>query len=110
MLIVMGKIDDMDEVYINGKLVGSTGRIERRWTSGNEYDRYRTYTVPDGLLHPGKFNVIAVRVYDQEGVGGIYEGPITLLPENEYKEFWKSYRDNTYNGNSFMSWLSYYLD
>ena len=111
MLVIMGKIDDMDEVYINGKLVGSTGRIERKWTSDDDYQKYRTYTIPDGILRAGKYNVIAVRVYDQEGVGGIYEGPITLLPEKEYKEFWRSFRSNTYNnGSSFMSWLSYYLD
>jgi hypothetical protein len=55
--------------------------------------------------------VIAVRVYDQEGAGGIYDGPITLLPQNEYKEFWRSYRSNSYGqSGSFMEWLSYYLD
>jgi hypothetical protein len=111
LLLVLGKIDDMDEVYVNGKLVGSTGRVDRQWTSNNEYQKYRTYTVPDDLMKPGKYNVIAVRVFDQEGAGGIYEGPITLLPQKEYKEFWRSYRSNTYNnGSSFMNWLSYYLD
>ena len=111
LLLILGKIDDMDEVFVNGKLVGSTGRIDRKWASNDEYSKYRTYTVPDGLLQPGKYNVVAVRVYDQEGAGGIYEGPITLLPENEYKEFWRTYRMNSLNnGNSFLNWLSYYLD
>jgi hypothetical protein len=110
LLIILGRIDDMDEVFINGKLVGSTGRIDRKWASDNDYQKYRTYTIPDGLLKAGKYNVIAVRVYDQEGVGGIYDGPITLLPQNEYKDFWRSYRNAYGEGGSFMEWLSYYLD
>jgi hypothetical protein len=57
-------------------------------------------------LLPGKDNVIAVRVYDQEGRGGIYEGPITLLPRSEYKQFWRKYRDENYD---FYQWVSYYF-
>jgi hypothetical protein len=111
LMIVLGKIDDLDEVYLNGSLIGSTGRIERGWASNDEYDQYRNYHIPDGLLKPGKFNVIAVRVFDQTGDGGIYEGPVTLLPQKEYKEFWRTYRMNSLNnGNSFLNWLSYYID
>jgi hypothetical protein len=110
-MVILGKIDDMDEVYINGRLIGSTGRIEKKWASNDEYARYRNYHIPDGLLRAGRDNVIAVRVFDQTGVGGIYEGPVTLLPQNEYKEFWRSYRSNMMNGgNSFVNWLSYYFD
>lgn len=109
MLIVLGKIDDLDEVYINGKRIGSTGSMKRKWASDDEYDKYRTYAIPDELLKPGQNNVIAVRVYDQTGPGGIYEGPITLLPQSEYKEFWRSYRSRYYP-NSFWEWLSYYFD
>ena len=79
-MILLGKIDDVDEVYINGKQIGSTGRIERKWITGEEYQQYRNYHIPDGVLKPGKSNVIAVRVYDHDGAGGIYEGPVTLLP------------------------------
>src|SRR5690606_6714704 len=108
MLIILGKIDDMDEVYINGRLIGRTGKMERKWASDNEYNKLRTYTIPDGVLKPGRTNVIAVRVYDQEGLGGIYEGPITLLPQKEYKEFWRNYKNHS--PYDFWSWLSYYFD
>jgi hypothetical protein len=107
LVLLLGKIDDMDEVFVNGKLIGSTGNIERKWASNNEYSKYRTYSVPDGLLRPGKNNVIAVRVYDQEQVGGIYEGPITLLPKSEYKQFWKEYRNDHFD---LYRWFSYYFD
>jgi hypothetical protein len=110
LLLLMGKIDDLDEVYVNGKLIGNTGRPDRRRTTENEWQKYRTYTVPDGLLKPGKYNVIAVRVYDQQGAGGIYEGPVTLLPQKEYKEFWKSYRMGRNSSETFSSWLSQFFE
>jgi hypothetical protein len=107
LVLMLGKIDDMDEVFVNGKFIGGTGNIERKWASNNEYSKYRTYSVPDGLLKPGKNNVIAVRVYDQEQVGGIYEGPITLLPKSEYKQFWKNYRSDNFD---VFHWFSYFVD
>jgi Beta-galactosidase/beta-glucuronidase len=110
MLLLIGKIDDVDQVYVNGKLIGGTGRIEKRWASDQEWRKFRTYEIPDGLLRPGKENVIAVRVYDQVGNGGIYEGPVTLLPQSEYKEFWRNYRANRSTGENFVDWLSSYFD
>ncbi len=107
LMILLGKIDDMDEVFINGTHIGGTGNINKKWAGDNEYNKHRTYTIPDDLLQPGQDNVIAVRVYDQEGAGGIYNGPITLLPRSEYKQFWRKYRDDNYN---FVDWVAYYFD
>lgn len=59
----LGMIDDDDVTWVNGVEVGRT--------SG--YDRPRRYTVPASALRPGR-NVIAVRVEDAQGGGGIY-GP-----------------------------------
>ncbi len=97
LVILVGRIDDMDQVYINGTLVGSTGNIERRWAYDDEYRATRTYFIPDGLLKPGAANTIAVRVYDQEGRGGIYEGPVTIIRRSEYRAFWKRYRDEDFS-------------
>lgn len=106
MVLVLGKIDDMDEVFVNGKFIGGTGKIERKWASNDEHAKYRTYSIPEGILKAGSENVIAVRVYDQVGTGGIYEGPITLLPRTEYKEFWRRYRtDNWSLGDWFFEWV-----
>ena len=82
----------MDQVFINGKLVGETGNIERKWARDEDHQRPRTYFIPDGLLKPGKTNTVAVRVYDEHGRGGIYEGPVTIIPRSQYKEFWRSYQ------------------
>lgn len=106
LMLLLGKIDDMDQVFVNGTLIGGTGNINRKWASDDEYNQYRNYSIPDDLLKAGKQNVIAVRVYDQQQRGGIYEGPITIIPRKEYKQFWKNYRDENFD---FHHWVSYYF-
>jgi sialate O-acetylesterase len=54
-------IDDNDVTYVNGTQVGGI----------NGYNVPRVYNIPAGLLKKGK-NVIAVRVEDTGGGGGIY--------------------------------------
>jgi sialate O-acetylesterase len=107
LVIMMGRIDDMDEVFINGKFIDGTGPINREWASNGEWDRHRVYSVPEEVLKRGGNNVIAVRVYDQQGRGGIYEGPVSLLPRSEYRYFWKEYRNDNYD---VFHWLSYFFD
>ena len=63
-VLELGKIDDADETYINGTKVGST----------KGYNDVRHYIIPAGVLKSGK-NVIAVRIEDTGGGGGIYGEP-----------------------------------
>lgn len=55
----LGRIVDADETYVNGKLVGG---ISYQYPP-------RRYSIPDGLLKPGK-NIIVVRVTNFGGKGG----------------------------------------
>lgn len=93
MVLLMGKIDDIDQVFINGTLVGSTGNFPSSKYSdvytGQEYDAFRGYFIPDGLLKKNQKNVIAVRVLDTGGTGGIYEGPIGIISQTKYIEYWR---------------------
>jgi len=57
----LAMIDDNDVTYVNGTKVGSTAA----------YNAKRNYPVEPGILKEGK-NVIAVRVDDTGGYGGIY--------------------------------------
>jgi sialate O-acetylesterase len=57
----LGTIDDCDETYLNGRLIGETC----------VWDTVRSYSVPPGLLKPGR-NVVAVRVTDTQLGGGFY--------------------------------------
>jgi hypothetical protein len=90
LVLLVGKIDDLDEVYLNGVFVGSTGDFNSG-QSGNEYQVMRGYYLPDGILKE-KDNVLAVRVYDGFRDGGIYQGPVGLVRQEKYTEFWKSMR------------------
>lgn len=60
-VLELGMIDDADECYLNGTKLGST----------DGYNIKRKYDVPPGIVKQGK-NVIAVRVNDTGGGGGIY--------------------------------------
>lgn len=57
----LSMIDDNDITYVNGVKVGST----------NAYNAKRKYNIPAGVLKAGK-NIIAVRVEDTGGGGGVY--------------------------------------
>jgi sialate O-acetylesterase len=91
-ILVLGKIDDLDQVYINGKLVGGTGdltsRLNKRVSTGEHYRAFRGYYISSEFLKKNQKNVIAVRVYDGQGAGGIYEGPVGLISQKKYIRFW----------------------
>jgi len=57
----LSMIDDSDETFVNGVKVGAT----------NSYNANRRYQIPAKLLKEGK-NVVAVRITDTGGGGGIY--------------------------------------
>lgn len=57
----LGKIDDEDTVYLNGREIGS----------GAGHATPRRYTIPAGCIKGGR-NVLTVRVADYGGEGGIY--------------------------------------
>lgn len=69
-ILELGPIDDRDEAWINGVLVGAT-RQDGRW------GQPRRYEVPKGVLRAGD-NIIAVHMYDTSGPGGINGSPDQL--------------------------------
>lgn len=95
-ILLLGKIDDIDQVYINGTLVGSTGKFSPKpELMGMEWEALRGYYIPDGVLKKDQKNVIAIRVYDEWGNGGIYEGPVGLITQTKYVEYWKSIKKSS---------------
>ena len=66
----LGSIDDADEAFINGELIGSTGGMPPR--ARTAWQSRRQYTVPARLVTPGKTQLLAVRVHDSGGNGGIW--------------------------------------
>ncbi len=93
LVVAAGKIDDIDEVYINGQLIGHTGHFE---TESDEpdtygcYDEFRGYYLPGDFKLKEKGNLIAIRVYDSRSSGGIYEGPVGIVTQENYSKFWRA--------------------
>ncbi len=66
-------VDDYYQLYVDGKLAGTGGDIEKKETA---FEQRKSHSVTD-LVTPGKTALIAVRVYDWYGAGGIFR-PVTL--------------------------------
>ncbi len=66
----LGKIDDVDETFLNGVRIGGTGTFPPAFASA--WDRTRRYTVDPALVRGDGRDVVAVRVFDGAGRGGIY--------------------------------------
>jgi len=101
-ILALGKIDDIDEVFLNGAQIGRTGRFpgELHLDRNNNYwNRERFYYIRPELIRWDSENVIAVRVFDIWQVGGIYEGPVGLLTREDYLNHKRR------NVRSFGNWI-----
>jgi hypothetical protein len=96
-VLVLGKIDDVDQVYVNGILVGSTGEFSDKpgkWIeTGERWKAFRGYYVPASVLKKNQKNTIAIRVYDSGGEGGIYEGPVGFISQPDYINYWRQRKE-----------------
>lgn len=74
-------VDNACEVYFNGERVGAAGSFPPNYSSGlHVAARHR---VPAELVRFGAFNVVAIRVYDEEGRGGFKGAAPVLLHVTE---------------------------
>ncbi|MBN2279690.1 MAG: glycoside hydrolase [Candidatus Marinimicrobia bacterium] len=100
MILLLGKIDDMDETYLNGKLLGKTGEIAEKDglipVNNWEYNTLRAYYIPKNLLNFNGINTLAVRVYDGQIHGGIYEGPVGIVTRHQYLNMKEHHRSDGY--------------
>lgn len=86
-VILMGKIDDFDKVYINGRLIGSTND-KRHFGASQSYSRFRVYSIPTDLIKPG-INTVEVLVEDIGNIGGIYEGPVGITTRTIFERYYR---------------------
>ncbi|MCB1157877.1 MAG: hypothetical protein H7A25_05305 [Leptospiraceae bacterium] len=71
--ISLGKLRDVDEVYLNGTLIAQTGKLLPGLVPNQELRR--VYYLPANLFHSGN-NLIAIRLYSSTN----YQG-IAVVPE-----------------------------
>ena len=76
----LGRIDDCDEAFVNGTKVGASGTMPPKAQTARK--TVRRYAVPARLVRAGAFNLIAVRVYDDGGSGGLL-GPDAALASSK---------------------------
>jgi len=87
--IKLGMIDDADQVYLNGILIGQNAGLKSdKFEELMPWDAERKYVISaeNPAIQWDKENVIAVRVYDQGGPGGMYSGKqsISMTDVSDY--------------------------
>ncbi|MBY0432774.1 MAG: beta galactosidase jelly roll domain-containing protein [Cyclobacteriaceae bacterium] len=85
LVLVLGKIDDFDKVYLNGKLIGRTND-RKPFGSSQSFSKTRVYDIPAEVLKRNGINTIEILVEDMGNIGGIYEGPVGITTrDNAYR-------------------------
>jgi sialate O-acetylesterase len=91
-ILLLGMIDDYDQTFVNGQLVGSTGFDENGQYNVNDdfaYTTVRKYDLNPEVLKYGDLNTITIRVFDKIIDGGIYNGPLGIISQDKYTDFWR---------------------
>jgi cephalosporin-C deacetylase-like acetyl esterase len=77
LILNLGTIDDADYTYWNGHLIGKNGELPPNYLGA--YGKLRLYTIPADKINWDKPNVVAVRVFDAGGGGGIIGDEISCI-------------------------------
>lgn len=95
MVLVLGKIDDLDQVYLNGKLIGQSGNFDKNTLHDNSdsQQQLRGYYLPIEALNNNGKNIIIVKVLDTGGLGGLYKGSVGLITQTHYINYWRARRN-----------------
>ncbi|HPH32831.1 MAG TPA: glycoside hydrolase family 127 protein, partial [Chitinophagaceae bacterium] len=76
--LMLGKIDDADQTWFNGRLIGTTGSFPPAYET--QWEKQRLYIIPENEVQWDKENIIAVRIYNLIGGMGMWEGPYRIEP------------------------------
>jgi Beta-galactosidase jelly roll domain len=88
LVLLLGKIDDFDKAYLNGKLIGST-KDGLPYLRSSSFMKIRAYSIPPNLLKKNGVNTIEVFVEDIGDKGGIYEGPVGITTHSTFKQYFR---------------------
>ena len=91
LILIAGKIDDVDQFYLNGRYVGGTGKYYPR-DGVSMYREIRNYFIPKDFIKPGQKNLFEIRVCDDRWDGGIVEGPVGIISQDKFRDYWKAKR------------------
>lgn len=84
LVLLLGKIDDFDQAFINGVLVGQTND-KRPYGESESWMRQRAYNIPSSALKKG-VNVVEILVEDMGNTGGLYEGTVGIVSREQFSK------------------------
>lgn len=87
MVFLGGKIDDYNEVFINGVKLGGNVFKKFNGSDADDWENWVLYRFDGSILRDT--NLVSVRVYDATLQGGIYQGPIGIMTLNEFYNFYR---------------------
>ena len=77
LLLIADQIGDVDQAFMNGERIGANGGLPPLFSRPASSIR-RPFVIDPDLVRFGEANLIAWRVYDESGEGGILAGPVHL--------------------------------
>ena len=72
----LGRVSDVDEVFLNGRRIGSTGSFPPHFDKETLARRF--YLIPREVVRLGQLNELSVHVYNDSGFGGLIGPPPEL--------------------------------
>ena len=75
----LGNIDDVCEVYFNGKKIGQSGVFPPNFVTA--YNAPLNFHLPSSYINYNGKNTIAIRVYDDFDRGGIINGKLAIVSD-----------------------------
>ena len=88
LVLILGRIDDFDETYLNEEIIGETND-GRGYGRSESYRKVRVYSIPEGLLKKGQMNEIRIFVEDMGNTGGMWDGPIGITTRSKYYRYFR---------------------
>jgi diguanylate cyclase (GGDEF)-like protein len=76
MAIWLDVVDDVDEVRINGHLIGKTGSFPPHFQSGFRYQRL--YMIPSIMLKFNQFNQLEIKTFSSVNSPGLKQHPVVI--------------------------------
>ena len=72
----LGRVADVDEVFLNGRRIGSTGSFPPHFDKATLARRF--YLIPREVLRLGQLNELSIHVYNDSSFGGLIGPPPEL--------------------------------
>jgi len=93
LVLVLGKINNIEEVYINGILIGASGKMptanEKPNIEEESGKKCHSYTIPENVMIPNKENIISIRIFNVQHRGGIVDGPVGFVKVSNFNKYYK---------------------